>query len=71
MLTAWGVPGPGDTSASNVLERNGDRVLCEFHTPVKMYGLSWVQGTVEWVTVVEPQSIEFKAIKSPMPLLLC
>ena len=72
VLTAWGVGAPGRTPTSRVLERTGDRVLCEFYTPVRApFGLSWVQRTVEWVTVREPDLIEFRAIKAPLPLLLC
>ncbi len=71
VLTAWGVRGPGGQPRSKVVERSGDRVLCEFYTPVSGFGRSWIQRTVEWVTVVEPERIEFEAIESPFSLLLC
>ena len=72
VLTAWGVAGPGGKPTSKVLEKTGDRVLCEFYTPVSAYfGLKWVQRTVEWVTVTEPERIIFDAVKAPLPLMLC
>jgi hypothetical protein len=72
VLTSWGVPRPDSRGLSKVLEKSGDRVLCEFHTPVKAFGvLKWMQRTVEWVTAVEPERIEFQAVKAPLPILLC
>ena len=71
VLTAWGVTGPRGEPTSKVLEKSGDRVLCEFYTPVRAFGRRWMQRTEEWVTVVEPERIEFEAIKAPLPVLLC
>ena len=72
VLTAWGAAGPDGAPTAKVLETNADRVLCEFYTPVNaIFGLKWVQRTVEWVTLSEPERIEFEAIKVPLPLLLC
>ena len=72
VLTAWGAAGADGKPTAKVLERDGDRLLCEFHTPVKaFFGLRWVQRTMEWVTVSEPASIEFEAVKAPLPVLLC
>ena len=72
VLTAWGVASPGAKPTARVLERTADRVLAEFHTPVSTYfGLKWVQRTVEWVSVAEPERITFEAVKAPLPLMLC
>ena len=72
VLTAWGAARPDGKPTSKVLEKSGDRVLCEFYTPVKTFlGLNWVHRTVEWATVTEPERIEFEAIKAPLPVLLC
>ena len=72
VLTAWGAAGPDGRPNATVLEKTGDRVLCEFHTPVKaFFGLEWVYRTVEWVTVKEPERIQFEAIRAPLPVLLC
>jgi len=72
VLTAWGASGPDGRPTSKVIEERGDRVLCEFYTPVKMFvGPTWLQKTVEWVTVKEPEKIEFDAVKAPLPMLLC
>lgn len=72
VLTAWGASGPDGKPTAKVLEKSGDRLLCEFYTPVKAFwGIKWVQRTVEWVTVTEPERIEFEAVKAPIPVLLC
>ena len=71
VLTAWGAAGPDGRPTSKVLDKSGDRVLCEFYTPAKALGISWVQRTVEWVTVTEPELIEFEAVEAPLPVLLC
>ena len=72
VLTAWGAAGPDGRPTATVLEDTADRVLCEFETPLRSYfGLKWVQRTVEWVTVSEPERIEFEAVKAPLPVLRC
>ena len=72
VLTAWGAARPDGRPTSKVLEEDGDRVLCEFYTPVNgLFGFKWLQRTVEWVTVNEPAVIRFEAIKAPLPVLLC
>lgn len=72
VLTAWGAAGPDGKPTAKVLQKSGERVLCEFHTPVKaFFGLEWVQRTVEWVTVTEPERIQFEAITAPLPVLVC
>ena len=72
VLTAWGATRPDGRPTSRVLEKNDGRVLCEFYTPVRApFGLKWLQRTVEWVAVREPERIEFEAIKAPLPVLRC
>ena len=72
VLTAWGALRPDGTPTSKVLERSGDRLLCEFYTPVRiLWRLRWLQRTVEWVTATEPSRIEFEGVKAPVPVLLC
>ena len=72
VLTAWSAARPDGRPTAKVLEKSGDRLLCEFYTPVNViFGLNWLQRTVEWVRTTEPELIEFEAVKAPLPLLLC
>ena len=44
VLTAWGAARPDGRPTSKVLEEDGDRVLCEFYTPVNgLFGFKWLQ----------------------------
>ena len=60
--------GPGD-SANRVLERDGERMLVEFNSPVKLGpGIKTVFKTTEWVTMTEPEQITFKLVPGHGPL---
>ena len=50
-------------------EEDGGR-LVEFRTPVRgLLGGSSVFRTVEWVTVEEPETVDFRGVEGPLPLL--
>lgn len=70
VLTAFGTPSSHGDAWSRVLEREGDSLLVEFHTPVRgPLGRTRTYTTVERVTLREPVAIEFKGVRGPMPLL--
>ena len=72
VLTGWSGIGLNGKPAPKVLEKDADRLLVEFHTPVNMpFGIKTVARTVEWVTLKEPEQIDFEGVKGPIPLLLC
>ena len=70
-LTAFGVGGPGSRESSKVLRDEGNRKLVEFHLEVRgLFGGTKRVRTVEWVTLNEPESIDFEGVTGPLPLLL-
>ena len=72
VLTAWEAARLDGMPTSKVLDRENDRLLIQFHTPVRMpFGIRTVQRTVEWVAATEPECIEFEGVEGPLPLLLC
>ena len=69
VLTAFGA-GTRNGSSSGVLERDGDRLMVEFHTPGRdLLGRRRTYRTVEWVTPREPGVIEFEGVEGPLTLL--
>ena len=69
VLTAFGA-GPQNGSSSKVLERDGDRLMVEFHTPGKdLLGRRRTYRTVEWVTPRKPDVIEFEGVEGPLSML--
>ena len=72
VLTAWEAARLDGMPTSKVLDRENDRLLIQFLTPVRMpFGIRTVQRTVEWVAATEPECIEFEGVEGPLPLLLC
>ena len=70
VITAFGAPAEKDGPSTKVLSREGDRLLVEFKTSVKgLLGGHKVYRTVEWVTLHEPDRIDFEGVKGPLPLL--
>ena len=72
VVTAFGADQGENGASSKVLKTEGDRMLVEFHTPVKMFfGITWVRvyRTVEWVTLHEPDQIDFSQVEGPLQLL--
>lgn len=73
VITAFGASAQHAGGASSqVLEKseNGNRLLVEFHTPAKnLLGRPKVYRTVEWVTLHEPEAVDFEGIEGMFPLL--
>jgi hypothetical protein len=71
VITAFGAsPGLGG-GRSRVLNQYEDgRLLVEFHTPAEGFlGRHKVYRTVERVTLVEPERVEFEGVEGPLTLL--
>ena len=60
----------GQTGASpRVLEEDGDRLLIEFRTPVEFgFGIKRNFRTVEWLTLKEPEQIDFELVPGKGPI---
>ncbi len=69
VLTAFG-SGDSETGIPRpkVLEDRGDRKLVAFHTPIKLLGRSIVFPTNEWVTLNEPEQIDFRLVPGTGPI---
>lgn len=69
VLTAFGANQP-DGSSSRVLRDVGARKLVEFHTLIPTGGGAHkVLRTVEWVTLREPDAIDFLGVEGPLHFL--
>ena len=69
VLTAFGTAQP-DGSSSRVLRDEGQRKLVEFHALIPTAaGGKKVYRTVEWVTLHEPEAIDFEGVEGPLDLL--
>ena len=69
-LTAFGAAGPDGKRTSVVLEDHGTRKLVEFTSHVKdLRRRTKRVTTVEWVTLNEPEAIDFEGVRGPLPLL--
>lgn len=66
VLSAFGAKQP-DGGSSRVLRDEAGRTLVEFHT-VMPRGRG-VLRTVEWVTLHEPEAIDFQGVEGPLDLL--
>lgn len=67
VLTAFGAAGQPSGAKSTVLERQGDRLLVEFHTLVQgPLGRRKVFRTVERVTLRPPDAVEFEGVEGPL-----
>ena len=55
--------------APRVLETDGDRLLVEFRTPVEFgFGIRRYFRTVEWLTLREPEQIDFELVPGKGPI---
>ncbi|MFQ5899284.1 MAG: hypothetical protein ACE5JN_13720 [Candidatus Methylomirabilia bacterium] len=69
VLTAFGATQP-DGGSSRVLREEGGRKLVEFHTAMPTStGGKKVYRTVEWVTLHDPEAIDFQGVEGPLDLL--
>jgi hypothetical protein len=69
VLTAFGTAQP-DGSSSRVLRDEGRRKLVEFHALIPTAaGGKKVYRTVEWVTLHDPEAIDFEGVEGPIHLL--
>lgn len=62
-VSSGGVPGP------EVVEDAGDRKLVRFSTPVKFLGMTKIFPTTEWVTMKEPEQIDFNLVPGNGPIV--
>ena len=62
LVSALGTSGRNGGPSSRVLEVDGNRMLVEFHTPLKLGPLNMTWKSVEWVTPDKPQSIDFELV---------
>ena len=70
VITAFGTKGQPSHGRSKVLERQGDQLLVEFHTPVRgPLGRRRVYRTVERVALHPPEAVVFEGVKGPIRLL--
>lgn len=67
VVTAFGAGSQPSQGSSKVLERQGDRLLVEFHTSVPgPFGRRKVYRTVERVTLRPPEAVEFEGVQGPL-----
>ena len=70
VITAFGAPSEKDVPSTRVLSREDGRLLVEFNTPIRgLLGGRKVYRTVEWVTLREPEMIDFEGVSGPLSLL--
>jgi hypothetical protein len=64
MISAIGEPNGGSAAGDVpvVLEQEGDRMLVQFKTPLKLGPISTMWATVEWVTPNVPSAINFELV---------
>lgn len=67
VITAFGANSLPSHGRSTVLERQGDRLLVEFHTSVQgPLGRRKVYRTVERVALRPPEAVEFEGVEGPL-----
>jgi len=67
VITAFGANSQSSHGSSTVLERQGDRLLVEFHTLVRgPLGRRKVYRTVERVALHPPEAVEFEGVEGPL-----
>lgn len=72
VVSAFGATRENNGASTRVLQEDGNRLLVEFHTPVKMFfgiTMARVYCTVEWVTLHKPDQIDFSLVEGPLQLL--
>lgn len=70
VVTAFGAAmSEGGTPGPKVLQDEGDRKLVAFSTPVKVMGIGKVFPTNEWVTMNEPEQINFDLVPGSGPIV--
>lgn len=62
VIAGMGTGGANGDSPNVVLEKNGNRMLVEFHTPLKIGPFSTTWKSTEWVTPSKPDSIDFDLV---------
>lgn len=69
VVTAFDTAQP-DGSSSRVLRDEGHRKLVEFHSLIPTAaGGKKIYRTVEWVTLHDPEAIDFEGVEGPLDLL--
>lgn len=69
VVTAFGAASSDGSPGPKVLEDHGDRKLVAFSTPVKLLGFSKPFPTTEWVTLNEPEQIDFELVPGKGPIV--
>ena len=70
VLTSFGTAmSSEDGGGAKVLRDEGDRMLVQFNTPVKLLGRKKIWPTEEWVTLTEPEQIDFELVPGEGPLV--
>ena len=70
VITAFGASPQESDASTRVIEREDGRLLVEFRTPIRgLLGRRKVYRTVDWVTLNEPESVEFEGVEGPLPYL--
>ena len=70
VMTAFGASSQDSHAQSRVLERQGDQLVVEFHTPAPgLLGRSKVYRTVERVTLRPPEDVNFEGLEGPLSRL--
>lgn len=67
VLTAFGAQA-GEGPRNEVIEDNGNRKFIRFRTAVRFAGKSWIMETTEWVTLTEPERIDFELVPGQGPI---
>ncbi len=70
VLTGFGAAMQEAGASSKVLSQEDGRLLVEFHTPVRtLFGRSKDYRTVEYVTLHEPEQVEFDTVEGPLAMM--
>ena len=68
-LTDFGSTNARSEASSRVLSREGSRLLVEFKTRIPvLFGRRKVYRTVEWVTLHEPERVDFEEMEGPLAM---
>lgn len=70
VLTAFGAAMQEVGASSRVLSQEDGRLLVEFHSQVRtLFGRSRDYRTVEYVTLHEPEQVEFDTVEGPLAMM--
>ena len=70
VLTAFGAATEEAGASSSVLSQEAGWLLVEFHTPVRiLFGWRMDYRTVEYVTLHEPEQVEFDTVEGPLAMM--